>query len=300
MLNVMALISYPHIDPVIFKIGPVAVRWYGMAYLTGFVLAYFVLLRLVRTRELPISADALSDLVGWLALGVVGGGRLGYWIFYHKPELGEVEPWWEPIAIWHGGMSFHGGLVGVMLVLFIWTRYKKLSFLQLADCMALVTPIGLCLGRIANFINAELVGRESSVPWAMIFPGYTRPRHPSQIYEAILEGPLLLGLVWAVRSWKNRRIGQIAASFVVFYGILRFAVEFTREPDKQLGYVEFGWLTRGQELSILIGLAGLIWWVSLQLRGKRYEPPAPVTTASRVSETPTTPPASPRHSPGPR
>jgi len=259
------LIHYPQIDPVMVHVGRLQIRWYGMAYLTGFVLAYLVLGRLVRKGVLRISREALSDVVGWLALGVVAGGRIGWWIFYHKLEATEApEPWWEPIAIWHGGMSFHGGLVGVLLVLWIWSKVNRAPLLNMADCLALVTPIGLCLGRIANFINGELVGRISQAPWAMIFPGYTEARHPSQIYEAILEGPVLLCAVWAVKALKNRRDGQIAAAFVVFYAIFRFTVEFTREPDKQLGYIAMGWLTMGQLLSVVIGLVGVGCWMALR------------------------------------
>ncbi len=153
------LIAYPKIDPVMVQIGRLKIRWYGMAYLTGFVLAYLILGRLVKKGVLRISKEALSDLVGWLALGVVVGGRTGWWIFYHKIDpTAPPEPWWEPIAIWHGGMSFHGGLSGVLLVLWIWCKLNRAPLLNIADCLALVTPIGLCLGRIANFINGELVG----------------------------------------------------------------------------------------------------------------------------------------------
>ena len=274
-MHLTSLIPYPQIDPVMFQIGPVKVRWYGMAYLTAFVLAYWVLGRLVRTKVLRITKEALSDLVGWLALGVVAGGRTGWWIFYHRNIPGQHEPWWEPIAIWHGGMSFHGGLTGVLIVVLIWCRVRRVSWLNVGDCLALVTPIGLCLGRIANFINAELVGRVTNVPWAMIFPDYTQPgepplpggpRHPSQLYEAILEGPVLLGIVWAVKAWKGRRDGQIAATFVIGYAIIRFLVEFTRQPDSQLGYIAFGWLTMGQILSLAIGVAGAAWWGWLQRR----------------------------------
>jgi phosphatidylglycerol:prolipoprotein diacylglycerol transferase len=262
----LGLITYPQIDPVMVQIGPLKIRWYGMAYLVAFVLAYFLLGRMVKKNMLRISQEALSDLVGWLALGVVAGGRTGWWVFYHKLDPTQPEPWWEPVAIWHGGMSFHGGLTGVLVVLWIWCRSRRAPVLNVADCLALVAPIGLFLGRIANFINGELVGRQSNLPWAMIFPGDSISRHPSQIYEAILEGPVLLAVLWWVRSWKNRRDGQIAAMFIIAYAIFRFLVEFTREPDKQLGYVAFGWLTRGQELSFAIGLAGAVWWLWLRLR----------------------------------
>jgi phosphatidylglycerol:prolipoprotein diacylglycerol transferase len=262
----LALITYPQIDPVMLRLGPLKIRWYGMAYLVAFVLAYLMLGRMVKKHILRISQEALSDLVGWLALGVVLGGRSGWWLFYHRVDPTQPEPWWEPVAIWHGGMSFHGGLTGVLIVLWIWCRLHKAPVLNVADCLSLVTPIGLFLGRIANFINGELVGRESNVPWAMIFPGYTTPRHPSQLYEAILEGPVLLGVVWWVRTWKNRRDGQIAATFIIAYAIFRFCVEFTREPDKQLGYIAFGWLTMGQILSLGIGAAGVVWWLWLTYR----------------------------------
>ncbi len=268
-----SLIPYPQIDPVMVHIGPIKIRWYGMAYLTGFVLAYFVLGRLIKNGGLRISKDAMSDLVGWLALGVVAGGRTGWWLFYHKPDPNIIEPWWEPVAIWHGGMSFHGGLCGVLLILYIWSRIHRAPLLNIADCLALVTPIGLCLGRLANFINGELVGRETNVPWAMIFPGYTTPRHPSQIYESILEGPVLMAVLWTIKAVKKNRIdGQIAAAFVIFYAIFRFLVEFTREPDSQLGFIAFGWLTMGQLLSFAIGVAGVVWWVMLS-RGKSSESP---------------------------
>jgi phosphatidylglycerol:prolipoprotein diacylglycerol transferase len=273
MLHAVALIAYPRIDPDILRIGRFAIRWYGMAYLTGFVLGYLVLIRLTRLGVMRIKPQWLSDLVGWLALGVVIGGRTGWWIFYHhhmeRLHDRQVEHWWEPIAVWHGGMSFHGGFLGVLAVLWIWSRFQKVSFLNLTDCLALVAPIGLCLGRLANFINGELVGRPTNVPWAMIFPGYTQPRHPSQIYESILEGPVLLAIVWLVKLWPRRRDGQIAAAFVVFYAIFRFLVEFTREPDEQLGYV-VGPLTMGQLLSVAMGLAGLVWWLTL-LRDKPLE-----------------------------
>jgi phosphatidylglycerol:prolipoprotein diacylglycerol transferase len=268
----LGLIHYPQIDPVMLRIGKLKIRWYGMAYLTGFALAYLVLGRLVRKGVLRISKEALSDLVGWLALGVVAGGRTGWWIFYHRYDPTQPEPWWEPIAIWHGGMSFHGGLTGVLLVLWIWSKLNRAPLLNVADCLALVTPIGLCLGRIANFINAELVGRVSNVPWAMIFPGETQPRHPSQIYEAILEGPVLLAALWALKALKNRHDGQIAAAFVVFYAVFRFLVEFTREPDKQVGYIAFGWLTMGQLLSVVIGLLGAAGWIALSFRRAPAEP----------------------------
>ncbi len=157
-------------------------------------------------------------------------------------------------------MSFHGGLIGVALALTLWTWRNRAPFLNLADCLALVTPLGLFFGRIANFINAELVGRKTDVPWGMVFPGDTFARHPSQLYEAFLEGPLLLAILWAVWKLKPPAEGRIAALFLILYGVFRFAVEFTREPDPQLGYIAFGWLTMGQLLSVALACAGIVLW----------------------------------------
>jgi phosphatidylglycerol:prolipoprotein diacylglycerol transferase len=160
--------------------------------------------------------------------------------------------------MWHGGMSFHGGLIGVMIALVVWCRRHRLPFWNVADCLALVTPIGLFLGRIANFINGELVGRPTSLAWGVIFPGEDLPRHPSQIYEALLEGPLLLVILWFISTKYRPRDGQIAAAFLILYGVARFAVEFTRQPDPQIGFVAFGWLTMGQILSAIIIVLGTI------------------------------------------
>ncbi len=269
----LALIPYPQIDPVIVHLGPIQIRWYGVAYLTGFIIAYFILHKLAKRRVLRMNPEKLGDLIGWLALGVIAGGRSGWWFFY-RHNMGPVLHWYEPFEIQKGGMSFHGGLAGVIIVLFIWSKVEKLSFLNLADCMALVTPIGLFLGRIANFINGELFGRPTNVPWAMIFPtADNQPRHPSQLYEALLEGPLLLSIVWLVKKRKNRRDGEIAASFVIAYGVIRFCVEFTREPDPQLGYIAWGWLTMGQILSVAIAMAGVIWLFLLMSKPPKKQKP---------------------------
>lgn len=257
----LAAIEFPHISPVIFQVGPIKVRWYGMAYLVGFALAYAVLVRLSRRGRLRISQTDVSDLIGWLVIGVMVGGRGGWWLFYHVAQ--GPEPWYEPVAVWHGGMSFHGGLIGVLSVVWIWCRQTKSPFWNVADCAALVVPIGLFFGRIANFINAELVGRPSNLPWAVRFPGDDFTRHPSQIYEALLEGPLLLVSLWLADRWLAKSDGKIAGLFVILYGIFRFCVEFTREPDRQLGYIAFGWLTMGQLLSVLFTLGGVVlWWLA--------------------------------------
>jgi phosphatidylglycerol:prolipoprotein diacylglycerol transferase len=199
---------------------------------------------------------------------VILGGRLGWWLFYHRAQ-GAAEPWYEPIAIWRGGMSFHGGLIGVTVALLWWSWRNKMSFWNLADALAQVTPIGLFLGRIANFINGELVGRPTSLPWGVIFPGENFPRHPSQLYEAILEGPLLWLILWAFAHGSRRREGQLAAIFLIFYGLLRFAVEFTRQPDEQLGFIAFGWLTMGQLLSIALTFIGFVLYFILHTTSQR-------------------------------
>ena len=251
-----AAIRFPPLNPVAFEFGPVAVRWYGLAYLAGFVAAYLLLRRFIRTGRLRISADVLSDLLGWLVLGVMLGGRLGWWLFYHRGG-GADEPWWEPLALWRGGMSFHGGLLGVIFALALWTWRNRASFWNIADAAALVAPIGIFLGRLANFVNAELVGRKTNVPWGIVFPGDDFPRHPSQLYEALLEGPLLLLILWLASRRRALPDGRVAGLFVALYATFRFAAEFTRQPDPQLGFVLFGWVTMGQLLSLAILAAGL-------------------------------------------
>jgi phosphatidylglycerol---prolipoprotein diacylglyceryl transferase len=256
MIGILSAIVYPSIDPVIVQLGPLAVRWYGLAYVLGFVVASLLLGRMIQTGRLQITRDDLSQLMMWLVAGVLIGGRLGWWVFYHR-DGGAVEPWYAPLAIWEGGMSFHGGLAGVAAALLIWTRFRRAPLWNIADALALVAPLGLFFGRIANFINAELVGRPTDLPWGVIFPGDSFARHPSQLYEAILEGPVLLLVLW----WLARRrpgAGSVAALFLIVYGLFRFAVEFTREPDEQLGFIAFGWLTMGQLLSAAVAFAGIV------------------------------------------
>ena len=252
--GVIGSISYPKIDPVFLRIGPLSLRWYGLAYLLGFACAYVMLQGMIARGSLRISKDALGELVSWLAMGVIVGGRGGWWLFYHR-STGALEPWYEPIAIWHGGMSFHGGLIGVVIGLVLWSWKRHAAFWNLADCLAQAIPVGLFFGRIANFINAELVGRRTDLPWGVVFPGENFPRHPSQLYEALLEGPVLLVALWLIAGLK-RKDGFVASMFLVLYGLLRFVVEFTRQPDDQLGFIAFGWLTMGQLLSIGLSLIG--------------------------------------------
>lgn len=257
--SLLAAIPYPQFDPVIFHLGPLAVRWYGLAYFLAFLISYFALEHLIKRGSLRITREQLSDLIVYLAAAVVVGGRAGWWLVYHR-ATGKPEPWYEPIAIWDGGMSFHGGLLAVALVVLFWSRRNHSSLPNIADNLALVTPVGLFLGRLANFINAELVGRPTTVPWGVIFPGDDFARHPSQLYEALLEGPLLLVLLWGTRRWMRTHDGRTAALFVILYATFRFVVEFTRQPDPQLGFIAFGWLTMGQLLSFVFLLAGVVMW----------------------------------------
>lgn len=278
MSGILSAIPYPPLDPVLVRLGPVAVRWYGLAYLLGFVLAYALLRRMVRTGRLRVPADHLSDLMTWLIAGVLVGGRLGWWVFYYRGD-GANEPWYAPLAVWQGGMSFHGGLVGVATALAAWSYLRNAPFWNVADAVALVAPVGLFLGRIANFVNAELVGRPTSLPWGVVFPGDSFARHPSQLYEALLEGPVLMAALWWW-AWRGRpRSGQVSAAFLVLYGFFRFLVEFTRQPDEQLGFIAFGWVTMGQALSITLVAAGVLlaWSIGSQRRNPRSSPVHPAS-----------------------
>ncbi len=248
------MIQYPSIDPVIFSIGPVAVRWYGMMYLLGFLAAFWLGKRQCRKPWAPLQAGQVEDLIFYGALGAVLGGRLGY-VFFYGFERFAADPLWL-FRIWEGGMAFHGGLLGVFFALILYARALSVPLGALADFVAPLAPIGLGLGRLANFINAELYGRQSDVPWAMVFPtdpqGLTR--HPSQLYQAFLEGVLLFAIVyWFAR--RPRPAWSITGVFLAVYGTARFVVEFFREPDATLA---FDLVTRGQLLSMPMIVAGVI------------------------------------------
>lgn len=250
---------FPHIDPVIFSIGPLAVRWYGLMYLLGFVGGYFVMCHVARFRNLPISKEEISDLLFYAVLGVVAGGRLGYVLFYNTGYY--LSHPLQIFYVWEGGMSFHGGLLGVLTVLLIYSRKHKFSLLMIADLAVVAVPIGLGFGRIGNFINGELWGRVTTLPWGIVFPGAgAAPRHPSQLYEAVLEGLVLFIICYSLHR-RRVRYGVVVYSFLLFYGLFRFLVEFVRQPDAQLGFL-WGGATMGQLLSlpmILVGGAGLYW-----------------------------------------
>jgi phosphatidylglycerol---prolipoprotein diacylglyceryl transferase len=250
----MLQIPYPNIDPVFLRLGPLQLRWYGLMYMVSFILGYFVLKRYAKNRKLGLSTDDLYDLLFFLIVGVMVGGRIGYVLFY---DLGNYLR--DPIAIfkiWQGGMSFHGGLIGVTLATIYITRKKGWNFWEISDLVCAGVPIGLGLGRLGNFINGELFGRTTNVAWGMVFPeGGTLPRHPSQLYEALLEGLVLFLIMrWLYR--KNLYPGTVLWGLIGFYGLFRFLVEFVREPDVQIGF-DLGPFTRGQLLSFPMLVLGL-------------------------------------------
>ncbi len=262
-------IPYPVIDPVLIEIGPVSIRWYALAYVFGIVLGWLYARRIVSNESLwgpsgsPITKRRIDDFVVFVTIGIIAGGRLFYVFVYDFPQF--IDQPLSIFALWEGGMSFHGGLIGVSVAMLLFARYVKVPTWSLVDIIAIVTPIGLFLGRIANFINGELYGRVSDVPWAMVFPADpdAPPRHPSQLYETGLEGLALLILLWAL-AFRGRWLqtpGFIAGAFVAGYGAARTFAEFFREPDIQLGFFAGG-LTMGMILSIpmiAVGIGVMVW-----------------------------------------
>ena len=252
------VIAFPAIEPEIFRFGPFALRWYAVAYIAGIVIGWRLALRLADQRPRFMTRIAIDDFVAWVTLGVILGGRLGYVIFY-KPLYYLANPL-EILVLWHGGMSFHGGMLGVIIATFWFALRRGIPLLALGDVVALLAPIGLFLGRLANFINAELYGRTSDVAWAMIFPSDPsgQPRHPSQLYEAALEGVVLFAiLAWLAWLTSARtRPGLIGGAFLTGYAVARIICEFFREPDAHLGFLWAG-ATMGQLLCIPMLAAGL-------------------------------------------
>ncbi len=248
------MIPYPNIDPVIVRIGPFAVRWYGVMYLLGFTSSFFLVHQQIKKKGLTFGRDFVDSLYSYLILGLLIGARLGYVVFYDLPEY--IRNPLEIFALWHGGMSFHGGLVGSIVAGVIFCRRSRVDFWQVSDLVIVTAPIGLGLGRLGNFINGELYGRVTDVPWAMVFPsGGPLPRHPSQLYEFFLEGVVLFTILWILKD-RGFRTGVLTSIFLILYGLFRFALEFVREPDVQLGYI-LGPFTMGQLLSgsmIVVGL----------------------------------------------
>ncbi|HEV2630299.1 MAG TPA: prolipoprotein diacylglyceryl transferase [Pseudolabrys sp.] len=255
------LIPYPRIDPILVHIGPLAIRWYALAYIFGILIGWAYARAIVRSEKWwggkpPLSVTDFDDFVLWVTLGIILGGRIGYVLFYNLPFFA-AHPL-QIFELWTGGMSFHGGFTGCVVAVVLFARSRGLSILSLGDVTCAVGPIGLFLGRLANFVNGELWGRPTDVPWAMIFPtGGPIPRHPSQLYEASLEGLALLAFLYVmIRLGALKRPGLIIGSFAMFYACARSFCEFFREPDVQLGFL-WGGATMGQLLSIPLFIAGV-------------------------------------------
>jgi phosphatidylglycerol:prolipoprotein diacylglycerol transferase len=248
-------LQFPVIDPIIFSIGPVSLRWYGTMYLIGFIAAMLMANKAADRSHGLWTREQVSDLLFYGFLGVVLGGRVGY-VFFYQFDYFLSDPLYL-LEIWQGGMSFHGGLLGVILAIFIFARKSQKSFLMVGDFVAPLVPIGLGMGRLGNFINAELWGRETDVAWAMIFPTdqLQLPRHPSQLYEFALEGVVLFAILYII-SRKTQRLGLASGVFLIGYGVFRSIVEFFREPDAHLG-LYFSFISKGQILSIPMILAGI-------------------------------------------
>jgi len=265
----MLVLAFPVFDPVAIHLGPLVVRWYALAYIGGIVLGWIYARSIIRNGRLwggasPVSLADFDDFILWVTLGIILGGRIGYILFYNLDHF--IHHPAEMIELWKGGMSFHGGFLGCVTAVLLFGRNRGISVLSLGDITCAVGPIGLFLGRIANFINGELWGRPSDAPWAMVFPsGGPLPRHPSQLYEATLEGIVLFCLLAAlIRFGALRRPGLVIGSFAILYGLARITGEFFREPDVQLGFL-WGGLTMGMVLSIPMILAG-IGFVAVALR----------------------------------
>ena len=268
----LSVIPFPTFDPVLISIGPIAIRWYALAYIVGIILGWLYARAVIRSEQpwggpAPLTVADYDDFVLWVTLGIILGGRLGYVLFYNPSYF--VEHPLEVFQLWKGGMSFHGGFLGCVLAVGLFARLRGISFLSLADLTCAAGTIGVFLGRIANFINGELWGRPTDVPWAMVFPtGGPQPRHPSQLYEALLEGlALFVVLALLIRAGALKRPGLVTGAFMLGYGMARSLCELFREPDPQLGFL-WGGLTMGILLSLPLMLAG----IAFMAWAMRHEP----------------------------
>ena len=251
-------IPFPQIDPVAFRLGFIVIRWYALAYIVGLLLAWGLARKMSLKAKSVVTVLKLDDFLVWAIAGIILGGRLGYILFYNMKYYLEFPL--QTLFLWQGGMSFHGGLIGMMVATFLFARKKQVPVLALGDIICCVAPIGLFLGRLANFVNAELYGRVTTqTPWAVIFPGQTLPRHPSQIYEALCEGLVLFcilnGFWWFSKKYRQRT-GFFTGLFFLLYGLMRFGLEFFREPDAHLGFV-LGKLSMGQILCLPMIIGGI-------------------------------------------
>jgi phosphatidylglycerol:prolipoprotein diacylglycerol transferase len=259
-LDSMLVIPFPAFDPILISVGPFSVRWYALAYIVGILIGWVYARFIIRSEALwggpaPFTVTDFDDFVVWITLGIILGGRTGYVLFYNLPHF--IEHPLEIVQLWKGGMSFHGGVAGCAVAVILFARRNKISTLSLGDVISAVGPIGLFLGRLANFVNGELWGRPSDVPWAMVFPnGGPIPRHPSQLYEAALEGIVLfVVLALLLRGGALKRPGLLIGAFAIGYGVARIICELFREPDVQLGFL-WGGLTMGMLLCVPLMLAG--------------------------------------------
>lgn len=271
------MLEFPTINPVLVSLGPLQIRWYGLMYVIGFSAAYQLVIYQAKKFGWTRMLEQIDNLNLTLIIGIILGGRLGY-VFFYNPAYYLAHPMEIP-ATWSGGMSFHGGCIGALLAGLLYCRHNKLNFWQAADLYVVTVPIGLFFGRLGNFINGELYGRITTAPWGMIFPdGGPLPRHPSQLYEAVLEGFVLFLLLWMLKAkpWKQPCSsfwphGAMLALFLTFYGLFRFLIEFFREPDAQLGFVALR-LTMGQLLCLLMLGSGMALWIWQKTAATKISP----------------------------
>jgi phosphatidylglycerol:prolipoprotein diacylglycerol transferase len=274
------MFNYPNIDPVAVSLGPLNIHWYAISYLLGFLLCWRILLSMSPMQRQPWTREALWDLISYGVFGVILGGRMGYVLFYGFEQF--LNDPLSLLRIWQGGMSFHGGLLGVIAALALYARRTGRRFLDVTDFVAPGAPLALGLGRVGNFINGELPGRITDVPWALIYPGDVVGRHPSSLYQMSLEGPVLFALVYLIAR-RRRGLGFNSGAFLVLYALFRFTTEFFRAPDPHMGFVALGWMTQGQALCVPMVILGLF----LMVRSQSHEGAAnhTITTVKNKART---------------